>query len=195
MNLERSTDERDSLICSLELSSANSQEMFSYKSFLFCLLHTYIWSNLLALPVYDTNFILPVLTYSTYSRLHLWPPWSFCSPPTHLFPSSKNTRSLRFLSLSLSFFFSLFFFFSLSLSFPEKKISMQFTKLLFIFFQIPPAHILHSAYLHWANKQQNQHKWPCELSPLLTCKYWDKFSHLRTNVLLLRNHALTQESC
>lgn len=55
VNLERSTDERHGLICCLELSSANSQEMLSYKSSLFCLLtHTFdliCWLSRSMIPI------------------------------------------------------------------------------------------------------------------------------------------------
>lgn len=55
LNLEGSTDERDSLICCLELSSANSQETLSYESFLFCLLaHTFdliCWLSQSIIPI------------------------------------------------------------------------------------------------------------------------------------------------
>lgn len=64
VNLER-IQGRDRLIQCLEISLACSEELFACKGFLFCLLHTYIWYNLLALLVYDTNFTLPFLTQPT----------------------------------------------------------------------------------------------------------------------------------
>lgn len=135
---------REGLIYCMKHSSAHSQEMFSYKNFLFCLLHTYIWCNLLALLVYATNFTLPVLIYSAYSRLHLWL-WS--SVPFH--PNS----SLEIRLLEVSFFFFL-----------SKTSQLSSPNHCSAFFKSHPSHVFHIASLHWVNKKQNQHKETSELS-------------------------------
>lgn len=128
MNLERSTDERHGLICCLELSSANSQEMLSYKSSLFCLLtHTFdliCWLSRSMIPIL---FFLFSLTQPS--------PGYICDLPGPSAPFYPITSCPVKIPA-----YSYFFFFRGEI--PNVA----------CLFQIPPSHKLHIAYLYRANK-------------------------------------------